>query len=208
MTALVRSHAGVLLVGAAAIAWAVTVERMRGMEMMDTELGGLGWYLGIWMTMMAAMMLPTAVPAARLAHVARAAPVVVFGVAYLAVWTLFGVAAYVVFRNELDSTVAGLLVVAAGIYELTPLKERSLRRCRAPVHAAGPFRSGLAHGLDCVGCSAGLMVALFAVGVLSLLWMAVVAVVIFAEKVLPQGPSLSLAVAAGLVVLGIGMAVS
>ena len=94
----------------------------------------------------------------------------------------------------------------AGLYELTPIKQRSLRRCRMLRDDAGALRSGLVHGVDCVGCSGGLMLVLFAVGVMSLAWMAVVAAVIFAEKVLPQGRRLTRAVAVGLVVLGIGVA--
>jgi predicted metal-binding membrane protein len=99
-------------------------------------------------------------------------------------------------------------MVAAGVYELTPLKRLCLRRCRSP-HPDGPaIRSGLANGLHCVGCSGGLMVALFALGVMSVFWMVVVAGVIFAEKVLPQGPRLSRAVAIALLALGIWVAFS
>jgi predicted metal-binding membrane protein len=219
MSALAFSRTTALLVGAAAVAWAVTVERMSGMDDgPGTDLGGLGWYLGIWVTMTAAMMLPTAAPAAR--RVAGLPPTVLFAAGYLAVWTAYGLAAYGVFRlvNAFDAGwlawdeggpyVAGGAVVAAGLYELTPLKRRSLRRCRGAGHDAGAFRSGLAHGVDCVGCSGGLMVALFALGVMSLFWTAVVAAAIFAEKVLPGGARLSSAVAVALVVLGIWVAAS
>jgi predicted metal-binding membrane protein len=219
MSALARSRTTALLLAGAAVAWTVTFERMWGMdEGPGTDLGGLGWYLGIWVTMTAAMMLPTAAPAAR--RIARLLPTTEFVVGYLAVWTVFGVAAYGVFRlvTSFDTGwlgwdaggpyVAGGLVVAAGLYELTPLKQRSLRRCRGPEHEAGAFRTGLLHGIDCVGCSGGLMVALFALGVMSLFWMAVVAAAIFVEKVLPRGIRLSRAVAVGLVVLGIWVAAS
>jgi predicted metal-binding membrane protein len=206
-----------LLLGAAGIAWLVTFERMRGMDAgPGTDLGGLGWYLGIWVTMTAAMMLPSVLP--HVARLARRAPALLFTVGYLAVWTGYGLAAYAVYRlatafdtgwlawDEAGPYVAGGLIVGAGIYELTPLKQRSLRRCRSPQHSAGAFRSGLAHGLDCVGCSGGLMVVLFAVGVMSLFWMAVVAAAIFAEKVLPRGFRLSPVVALALVVLRIWVA--
>jgi predicted metal-binding membrane protein len=219
MSGLAFSRTTALLVGAAAFAWAVTAERMWGMDNgPGTDLGGLGWYLGIWVTMTAAMMLPTATPAAR--RVVRLLPTVLFAAGYLGVWTAYGLAAYGVFRlvtgfdvgslawDEGGPYLAGGLVVAAGLYELTPLKQWSLRRCRGPEHEAGALRSGLAHGLDCVGCSAGLMVALFALGVMSLFWMAVVAAAIFVEKVLPRGVRLSRAVALGLVVLGIWVAAS
>jgi predicted metal-binding membrane protein len=206
----------VVLLTAAVVAWAVTAERMAGMDAAPgTDLGGLGWYLGVWVTMMAAMMLPSAAPAAaRIARLARGG-VVRFTVGYLAVWTVFGLGAYALFRlvSEVDlgwlawdeggPYVAGGVLVAAGIYELTPLKKRFLHRCREP---AG--RNGVAYGLDCVGSSAGLMAALFALGVMSLLWMAVVAGAIFVEKVLPQGVGLSRVVALALVVLGVWLAAS
>jgi predicted metal-binding membrane protein len=200
-----QSRTTILLFGAAAIAWAVTVERMSGMDGgPGTDLGGLGWYLGVWATMTVAMMLPSTL------QVARGAP---FVVGYLAAWTAFGLAAYAFFRlvTTFDTGwlawdrggpyVAGGAIVAAGIYELTPLKQHCLRRCRTPA-----ARGGLAHGLDCVGCCAGLMAVLFALGVMSVLWMAVVAGVIFVEKVLPHGVRITRAVALALVVLGIWVA--
>jgi predicted metal-binding membrane protein len=217
MSALARSWTTAVLLAGAAVAWAITVKRMWGMDDgPGTHLGGLLWYLGIWVTMTAAMMLPTAAPAAR--HIARLLPTIQFVAGYLAVWTAYGLAAYGLFRpvtsfdtgwlawDEGGPYVAGGAVVAAGLYELTALKHRSLRRCRHPHHDAGAFRTGLAHGVDCVGSSGGLMVALFALGVMSLFWMAVVAAAIFGEKVLPAGARLPRAVALALVVLGIWVA--
>ena len=219
MSALARSRPTALLVALAAVAWTVTVERMWGMDDgPGTDLGGLGWYVGIWATMTAAMMLPTATPAAR--HVARLFPTLLFAVGYLAVWTAYGLAAYGFFRlatsfetgwlawDEGGPYAAGGVVVAAGLYQLTPLKRRSLRRCRGPEHEPGAFRTGLLHGVDCVGSSGALMVALFALGVMSLFWMAVIAAAIFAEKVLPRGVRLSRAVAVALVALGLWIAAS
>jgi predicted metal-binding membrane protein len=217
-----RSRTTILLVVAAVAAWAVTVERMRGMDAgPGTDLGGLGWYLGVWVTMTAAMMLPSAAPAARhVARLARHVPAALFTVGYLAVWTGYGLVAYAAFRlvtsldigslawDEGGPYVAGGLIVAAGIYELTPLKRLSLRRCRSPQHGRSALRSGLSHGLDCVGCSGGLMVVLFALGVMSLFWMAIVAVAIFAEKVLPHGQRLTPLFAAALVALGLWVVVS
>jgi predicted metal-binding membrane protein len=186
-----------------------------------TDLGGLGWYLGIWVTMTAAMMLPTTVPAVRhVARVARHAPTVLFTAAYLGVWTVYGLLAYGVYQlvASLDlgwlawdrggPYAAGAVIVAAGLYELTPLKRRCLEHCRTGPEVGNAFRGGLAHGLDCVGCSGALMAVLFVLGVMSLFWMAVVAVVIFAEKVLPIGPRLAPAVAVSLVILGLWVAVS
>ncbi len=209
----------VLLLGAAAVAWVITFERMRGMdEGPGTDLGGLGWYLGIWVTMTAAMMLPTVLP--HVAWLARRVPTLLFGVGYLGVWTAYGLAVYAVYRlvasfdtgwlawDEAGPYAAGVVIVAAGLYELTPFKRRSLRRCRMFPEDTGALRSGLAHGLDCVGCSGGLMLVLFAVGVMSLFWMAVVAAAIFAEKVLPQGLRLSRVLAPALVVLGLWVAIA
>jgi len=103
---------------------------------------------------------------------------------------------------------AGAVVVAAGLYELTPLKQLSLGRCRHAPHSGDAFRSGLAHGLDCVGCSGALMAVLFALGAMSLVWMAVVGIAIFAEKVLPPGERLAPTFAVALVALGLWVAVS
>jgi len=216
------SRTAILLVGAAAVAWAVTVERMHGMDAgPGTDLGGLGWYVGIWVTMTAAMMLPSTVPAAR--HVARLARrnlTVLFVAGYLAVWTVYGLAAYGVFRllssldvrwlawDESGPWVAGAVIVAAGIYELTPFKRASLRRCRSARHPESPLGSGLSHGLDCVGCSGALMAVLFVLGVMSLFWMALVAVAIFVEKALPRGARLATPLAVALVALGIWVGVS
>jgi predicted metal-binding membrane protein len=217
-----RSRTTIVLVAGAVAAWAVTVNRMRGMDAgPGTDLGGLGWYLGIWVTMTAAMLLPTAAPAARhLARVDRRMPTLLFAGGYLAVWTGYGLLAYSVFRLVTSFDIgwlawdrggpyaAGVVIVAAGLYELTSLKRLSLRRCRSATHGASAFRSGLAHGLDCVGCSGALMAVLFVLGVMSLFWMAVVAVAIFAEKVLPHGPRFAPVFAAALVALGIWVAVS
>ena len=217
-----RRRTAILLVAGAAVAWALSVERMRGMDAgPGTDLGGLGWYLGIWVTMTAAMMLPSAVPAAgHAAQVARRNTTVPFAAGYLAVWIVYGLAAYGLYRflssldtgwlawDERGPWVAGAVIVAAGIYELTSLKRRRLRRCRCATHPRSPLRSGLAHGLDCVACSGGLMAVLFVLGVMSLLWMALVAVAIFAEKVLPHGARLATPLAVALVALGVWVAVS
>ena len=217
-----RSRTTIVLVAAAVAAWIVTVDRMRGMDAgPGTDLGGLAWYLGIWVTMTAAMMLPSTVPAAQhVARVARRAPTLLFAAGYLAIWTGYGLVGYGVFRlvtsldlgwlawNRGGPYAAGAVVVAAGLYELTPFKRLSLRRCRSAPPGRNAFRSGLAHGLDCVSCSGALMAVLFVLGAMSLVWMAVVAVAIFAEKVLPRGPRLAHAFAVALVALGIWVAVS
>jgi predicted metal-binding membrane protein len=214
-----QPRTAVLLFGVAVLAWAVTVERMQGMDAgPGTDLGGLGWYLGIWVTMTTAMMLPSEARTALLvARLRRGLPTLLFLVGYLAAWTAYGVVAYGLFRlltsfdtawlawDEGGPYLAAGVIVAAGIYELTPLKQLCLRRCRSP-HPDGPaLASGLANGFHCIGCSGGLMAVLFALGVMSVLWMAIVAGAIFAEKVLPHGFRLSRVVAVVLVALGISV---
>jgi predicted metal-binding membrane protein len=180
--------------GTAALCWVVVVQQMRGMDMgTQTSLGSLSFFLALWAAMMAAMMLPGALPA--LARQAYAAPV--FAASYVAVWTLFGVAVYVVYRPHSEA-VAGALIVAAGLYELTRLKRVCRRRCRAHV------RSGLEFGVWCVGSSIGLMVMLVALGAMSVTWMVVVAALVAAQKLLPPRRVLDVPVA--LTIIGLGVA--
>jgi predicted metal-binding membrane protein len=226
------------LVAGALVAWIVTVERMRGMDAgPGTDLGGLGWYVGIWTTMMAAMMLPSALPMVVLfSRVSRErarrgfaelVPSWLFVAGYLAVWTAYGLVAYGIYRaviaagtewlawDRAGPYVAGAALAAAGLYELTPLKDVCLRHCRSPLHfllhdwrkgRLGAFRMGAEHGAFCVGCCWGLMLALFALGVMSLFWMAVVAAVILAEKLAPAGDRLTRLFAVALVALGVWVA--
>jgi predicted metal-binding membrane protein len=228
------------LLTAAFVAWAVTIDRMQGMDAgPGTDLGGLTWYLGVWVTMMAAMMLPSVAPMVLIfsrvtrerARLGRAAfvPTWVFVAGYLATWTAYGLAAYGVFRlvksldpaflswDEQGPYVAGAAIAAAGLYQLTPLKEVCLRHCRTPLHyifggwregRLGALRMGTEHGAYCVGCCWGLMVVLFAVGVMSIFWMAVIAGIIFVEKILPHGLRLARVVAVALIVFGVWIAVS
>jgi len=219
------------LLGASLLAWIVMVQRMRGMDAgPGTDLGGLGWFLGIWVTMTAAMMLPSAAPMVlAYSTFSRSRRRTAFVAGYLAAWTLFGLAAYGVYRlvagaglDVLDwgrggPYIAGAALVAAGLYQLTPLKDVCLRNCRGPVgylvrgwHEGrlGALRMGAEHGLFCVGCCWGLMLALFALGAMSLFWTAVAAAVIFAEKVLPQEKWTARVLAVALVALGALVALS
>jgi predicted metal-binding membrane protein len=185
--------------GLAAACWAVAAWLMDGMDMgVATRPGAFGVFAAAWVTMMAAMMLPGAAPAvarhARLTGTARtAAPFV--GV-YLAIWALAGVVAYALDRPH-GSLAAGVVVIAAGGYELTPVKRHFRRRCRED---AG---SGLGYGLCCVGSSIGLMAMLVALDVMSLFWMAVVAVLACAQKLLPARAAIDVALALALIGLGI-----
>jgi predicted metal-binding membrane protein len=187
--------------GFAAVCWIVSIHEMDGMNMgVATELGSFAFFVGLWVTMMAAMMLPGAARAAvRVAHGhdgLRAVPV--FVGSYLAVWAVVGIAAYALYRPH-STSVAGAVVLGAGLYELTPLKHHFRRRCRERV------RSGFEFGLSCVGSSIVLMAALLALGVMSVAWMAVIAVAVLAQKLLPANAAIDVPLA--LVIVGLGIVI-
>jgi predicted metal-binding membrane protein len=185
--------------GLAAASWVVAVRQMNGMDMgVATGLGSFAFFVALWVSMMAAMMLPGAAPALlRHAHASgRVRAVPLFVGSYLAVWTLVGVAVYALYRPH-GSFAAGALVIAAGVYELTPLKQHFRWRCRESV------RSGFEFGLYCVGSSIGLMAMLVALGVMSVIWMSVIAVLILAQKLLPSKPAVDVPLA--LVIIGLGI---
>ncbi|MDQ3381971.1 MAG: DUF2182 domain-containing protein [Actinomycetota bacterium] len=227
------------LLAVALATWLVVIARMEGMDAgPGTDLGALGWFIGVWVTMMAAMMLPSVAPMVLLfARVSRQraiqrrayVPTWIFVLGYLAVWTAFGLVAYGVYGlvaaleggllawDRAGPYVAGGAVAGAGLYQLTPLKSICLRHCRGPMHfmlhgwregRSGALRMGVAHGTFCVGCCWGLMLALFALGVMSVFWMAAVAAVVFAEKVIPSGERASRAASVALVALGLWIAVA
>ena len=185
--------------GVAAAAWFVTVGQMRGMDMgVATRLGSFAFFVALWVAMMAAMMLPGLVPAV-LSRGRRTGPVravVPFVASYLVVWTLVGALLYALYRPH-GTTTAGLVVIAAGLYELTRLKQYCRRCCRART------RSGFEFGLYCVGSSIGLMLMLVALGVMSVTWMLVIAALVFAQKLLPAKPAVDVPLAVAIVTLGI-----
>jgi predicted metal-binding membrane protein len=185
--------------GLAAASWVVAVRQMNGMDMgVATRLGSFAFFAALWVPMMAAMMLPGAAPAVvRRAHASgRVRAVPLFVGSYLAVWALVGVAVYALYRPH-GSLAAGAVAIAAGAYEFTPLKRHFRRRCRA---SAG---SGFGFGLDCVGSSVGLMLMLVAVGVMSVAWMSVIAVLVVAQKLLPAKAALDVPLALAIIGLGI-----
>jgi predicted metal-binding membrane protein len=228
------------LLGLTLVAWILVFDRMRGMDAgPGTDLGGLGWFLGIWVTMMAAMMLPSVAPMVlAFARVTKErarrgqatfVPTWVFLAGYLGAWTAYGLIAYGLFRvidaigggvlawDRAGPYVAGGAIVVAGLYQLTPIKDVCLRHCRSPLHfmlhgwhdgSAGAVRMGFVHGLYCVGCCWGLMIVLFSLGVMSLVWMGVIAAIIFAEKVLPYGMRLTRLLAVVFIALGLWIAVA
>jgi predicted metal-binding membrane protein len=185
--------------GLAAASWVVALQQMNGMDMgVATRLGSFGFFAAMWVSMMAAMMLPGAAPAVwrRAQANGRVRAVLLFVGSYLAVWALVGVAVYAFYRPH-GSFAAGALVIAAGVYEFTPLKQHCRRRCRESVG------SGFEFGLHCVGSSIGLMLMLVAVGVMSITWMAVIALLVLAQKLLPAKAALDVPLALAIVGLGL-----
>jgi len=194
-----RSVALTATLGVAAACWLVAAQQMHGMDMgTETTLGSLPFFLGVWAAMMAAMMLPGALPAVLTFTQAkgRAIAAPLFAASYVAVWTLFGLGVYAVYQPH-GAWLAGALTIAAGVYELTPLKRACRRRCRENV------RSGFQFGAYCVGSSVGLMVVLVALGVMSLPWMAVIAALVLVQKLVPPRVLVDVPVALALVALGL-----
>jgi predicted metal-binding membrane protein len=221
--------AGILV--AAGVAWWWTVERMSGMDAgPGTDLGTLGWFTGLWVVMMAAMMLPSLTPSlaayGTLDRGRRPSRLLLFACGYLLVWSAAGVAAYGLFALGRDLLAgdlawhgggrwlsAGVLALAAA-YELTPLKQTYLTRCRVQLgvsHVASregwtaALVMGARSGGWCIGCSWALMAALFALGVMSLTWMALIAGLVVLEKTGPRVFAAKLATASVLAALAAGI---
>ena len=184
--------------GLAAASWVVAVRQINGMDMgVATTLGSFAFFVALWVSMMAAMMLPGAAPAVlRRAHASGVRAVPLFVGSYLAVWTLVGVAVYALYRPH-GSFAAGAVAIAAGVYEFTPLKQYFRRRCRESV------RSGFEYGLYCVGSSIGLMLMLVALNVMSVTWMSVIAFLVLAQKLVPAKAAIDVPLALGIVGFGI-----
>ncbi len=184
--------------GLAAVCWFVSVRQMTGMDMgVATRLGPFAFFVALWVWMMAAMMLPGTLPAVlRRARRGSVRTVPLFAGSYLAVWALTGVVVYALYRPH-GTLAAGLVVIAAGVYEITSLKRRFRRRC---AESAG---SGFGFGLCCVGSSAGLMAMLVVLGVMSVGWMAVIAVVVTGQKLLPPRAALDVPLALAIVAFGV-----
>jgi predicted metal-binding membrane protein len=185
--------------GLAAASWGIAVWQMHGMDMgVASRLGSFASFMAVWVMMMAAMMLPGAAPAMlRRAQASGGVPAVpLFIGSYLAVWALVGAAVYALYRPH-GFVAAGAITIAAGVYEFTPLKRHFRRRCRDSV------RSGLRFGLCCVGSSIGLMAMLVALGVMSVTWMSVIAVLVLAQKLLPAKAAADVPLA--LVIVGLGI---
>ncbi len=226
-----------LLVAMAAASWAVLVWQNADPDMdmaMASPTMGLRapLFLAIWVIMMVAMMFPTAAPMILTFHKVQAGKrqqgvafvsTWIFVAAYMLVWTLAGVVAYagalaaeaIAARAALspvvEARVGGALLIAAGIYQLTPLKDVCLAKCRTPITfimtswrdgTAGALRMGLLHGAYCLGCCWLLFVILFPLGIMNIAAMAVVTLIVFAEKTLPWGRLAPSATAVALVAYG------
>jgi len=212
------------LVAAAVGGWWWTIGHTEGMDGGPwTALGAFGWFVGVWLVMMAAMMLPSVAPTVllygRMQGERSLACTWAFVGGYLVMWVAVGVSAYGASRTAGDALawnragrwIAGAVLVAAALYELTPLKDVCLGRCRRPLGfllgawrdgPAGALRMGVEHGAWCVGCCWALMASLFALGVMSVPWMALVAGLIAFEKLLPYRRAATWGTALVLFVLG------
>jgi predicted metal-binding membrane protein len=196
----------------------------------DLTMGG-SWplFLTMWVAMMVAMMFPAAAPMVLMyGRMRRNDPtsVSLFTGAYIALWIVFGVAAYLVSaavesgaeRSEWVASnwgrAGGVLILLAGVYQLSPLKEICVRQCRTPLSfvmtrwrdgRGGALRMGLTHGLYCMGCCWMLFVILIPLGVMNVAAMIAVAALVFAEKVLPRGRVFSVVAAVALIVVGLAV---
>jgi predicted metal-binding membrane protein len=202
----------VVLAGVAGASWVLLFAMGDEMPM------GAGLWLGAWTVMMAAMMLPSAAPLVLLysrRSDTLASTLLMAG--YLLTWAFVGLAAYSVdmrLPDPGDGAVAAVLI-AAGVYQFTPLKSACLRRCRGPVDflvthwragRLGALRIGLEHGAYCVGCCWALMAVLVVAGAMGLVWVVAIAAAVAAEKLLPGGPWLGRLGGIALLVAGIVVA--
>jgi predicted metal-binding membrane protein len=227
----VRVRLGLVLAlfALAAVGWWWTVNQMQGMDDGPwTSLGAFGWFLGVWVVMMAAMMFPSVAPTvalySRMTKTRLPLAPAAFTAGYLLTWAAAGIAAWTIALGisqlagdalawgNAGRWLAGATVIVAAVYELTPLKDVCLGKCRSPLgFLLGSWRDGLRGGMRmgakngawCVGCCWALMASLFALGVMSIIWMALVAGLIAIEKTLPWRRVATYGTAAVLLVLGV-----
>jgi predicted metal-binding membrane protein len=206
---------------------------MAGMTANGWSLGGVVIFVAVWTVMMAAMMLPAAAPMIFIFASAQArrkqnvaVPTWIFVAGYILVWAVAGALVYVLVqsgselatrlsppaRTEWAPLALGSTLIAAGLYQFTPIKLVCLSHCRSPFAFAaqhwregkgGALMMGLRHGTYCLGCCWVLFAVLVAAGVMSLAWMLLLTLVVFVEKVLPQGRRAAAATGIALVILGV-----
>jgi predicted metal-binding membrane protein len=219
--------AALVVLAVAGVAWAATVHHARSMADMagmDMGLGPIGAFAATWIVMMAAMMLPSAIPVvlefARTAERRRGWHVAtgVLALTYLGVWLMFGVVCYALYTAAgmpwpNQAVVAGVALALAGVYSVSPIKRASQARCRelCALHGPLPFNlmrsaavAGVRYGLSCMGCSAALMVAMILLGMSSLWWAVILGLVVLIYKFAPPlRMRYELALSAALVALGV-----
>jgi predicted metal-binding membrane protein len=209
---------------------------MAGMSAAGWSLGGAALFVAIWTVMMAAMMLPAAAPMVLIFASAQArrapeiaVPTWIFTAGYVLVWLMAGVLVYVLVQigSDIATWLAsadratwaplalGATLIVAGLYQFTPIKRVCLTHCRSPFAfvaqhwrdgRAGALQMGLRHGAYCLGCCWALFAVMVAAGVMSLAWMLLLTLVVFVEKVLPQGRRISFRSGVALIVLGLMVA--
>lgn len=224
--------AGCILLSTA-LAWAYLIHLDRGMMMMSPRFGARDvlFTFTMWAVMMVGMMSPSAAPVLLLFASVHAKTtkrgvvmaVLVFGLGYITIWVAFSAAAALtqwalhhaaLLSSDMAASrrVGGAILIAAGIYQLTPAKSACLRHCQSPLGflmshwrdgLGGAFRMGLRHGAYCLGCCWALMGVLFVVGVMNLAWVAVLTAFILFEKIGPSG--IWIARAGGVIIVAIGI---
>jgi predicted metal-binding membrane protein len=202
---------GLALVALATAGWGYVASRSSATDMGSMAMGGAGRgavFLFGWTAMMTAMMVPATLPLILLYRttarndrrpIQSQIGMVVLLAGYLAVWAAAGIPVYAYSLlvepvGSLGTVLPAALLVVGGIYQFTPLKRLCHIRCSSPLFfllqhwregPTGALRLGVVHGLDCLGCCAGLMVGLVALGMMNLAWVLTAAVVIFVEKTIP-----------------------
>jgi predicted metal-binding membrane protein len=232
---------GTGLLGLAALGWWETTRQASGMDGMVQGIAQVGTamsfdmtvplFLGMWTSMMVAMMFPTVAPIVLLHRLVirrrggGAMPTVAFITGYLVVWVTVGflpLGALLAFRHVSDATswvprLGGAVLIVAGAYQFTRWKATCLRACQTPLTFLathdfgdglfGTLRVGISHGAYCLGCCWALMTVLFVVGLMNLAWMAVIAVIFLTEKNWRYAPTLVKVVGTSLIAFGLAVVI-
>ena len=215
----------------AAVAWLITISQAGSIGMGGMAMLSAGLFLVTWLVMMVAMMFPSVAPMTlTFASFSRSRgegylPAALFVLGYIAVWTVSGLVPLAVQQavTQIWMTppswlprASGAVIIVAGIYQFTPLKDRCLRACRSPLgflltHNFGAglpaaVKAGASHGIYCLGCCWALMAVLAVIGLMNIAWMAVIAAVFFIEKNGRRGELLPRAVGVACVLAGLAVA--